>query len=178
MSFLDFNEIKSANAIDEVAHRLGIQLTKSGSSLRGKCLKCVSSGDRNIAITPSKGVYYCFSDGDGKGGDVIALVAHTLGIGTKDAAAWLAGPTTTKEKATKAEAPSEGGFKALEYLQHDHEAVLALGFEPDDAERLGIGFAPRGILKGKVAIPVRLANGKLAGYVGLTDCQLPPKWSW
>ena len=176
MSFLDFNEIKAANPIDEVAHRLGIQLNKSGSSLRGRCLVCESTDDRNMAITPAKGVFYCFTWG--KGDDVIALVSHTLGIGTKEAAEWLSSPSTAKEKHTKGEAPSEGGFKPLDYLQSDHEAVVALGFEPGDADRLGIGFAPRGILKGKVAIPVRLANGKLAGYVGLTECQLPPKWSW
>ena len=175
MSFLDFNEIKAANAIDEVAQRLGIQLNKSGSSMRGKCLKCESTGDRNLAITPTRGVYYCFSDG--KGGDVIALVSHTLGIGVKEAAQWLSGASTTKEKTPKGEAPSEG-FQPLDYLQHDHEAVLALGFEADDAERLGVGFAPRGMLKGKVAIPVRLANGKLAGYVGATELQLPKTWRW
>lgn len=176
MPLLDFEDIKARHPIDEVAQRLGIELVKSGSSMRGKCKVCESSGDRNLAITPGKGVFYCFSNG--KGGDVIALVSHILGLGTKESAQWIDGVSTAKEKAPKAEAPSEGGFKALEYLQHDHEAVLALGFEPDDAERLGIGFAPRGILKGKVAIPVRLANGNLAGYVGATELQLPPSWKW
>ncbi len=172
MALLDFEDIKARFPIDEVAQRLGIELTKSGASLRGKCKVCESSGDRNIAITPSKGIFYCFSQG--KGGDCIALVSHTLGLGAKESAQWILGVTTAKEKTTKAE-PSEG-FKALDYLQHDHEAVLALGFEASDAERLGIGFAPRGMLKGKVVIPVRLANGKLCGYVGATELQLPPSW--
>lgn len=173
--FLNFEEIKASHPIDTVAERLGLHLNKSGASLRGKCPVCESSGDRNLAITPTKGVYYCFSDG--KGGDVIALVSHIKGIGAKEAAAWIVGsPQSAKEK--KGQSSSEDGFKPLDYLVHDHEAVLALGFEADDAERLGIGYAPRGILRGKVAIPVRLASGKLAGYVGVTDCQLPPSWKW
>lgn len=182
MAYLDFEAIKADNVISEVAQRLGVNLTKSGKNWRGKCPVCESSGDRNLSISDEQKIYFCFSAG--KGGDVIALVQHIKGIGPKEAAFWLAGGIETpqtkgnmsKEKTTKAE-PSEG-FKALEYLQHDHEAVSALGFAPEDAERLGIGFAPRGMLKGTVAIPVRLANGKLAGYLGITEAKLPPTWKW
>jgi len=180
VAFHDFNEIKASNPIGEVAERLGIQMTKSNNTLRAKCPVCESSGDRNMAITPDKGVFYCWTLG--KGGDVIALVAHVKGLTVKEAAEYLAGPSagsTSKEKTTKAEAPSEGGFKALDYLQHDHEAVVALGFEPSDADRIGIGFAPRGVfLKGTVAIPVRLASGKLVGYIGITEAKLPTAWKW
>jgi hypothetical protein len=174
MAMLDFDDIKARFPIDEVAQRLGIELTKSGASMRGKCPVCESTGDRNLAVTPVKGVYYCFTHG--KGGDSIALVSHTLGLGAKESAQWILGVTTAKEK-PKEEKPAEG-FKPLDYLVYDHEAVIALGFDPDTAERLGIGFCPRGIYKGKVAIPVRLANGKLCGYVATTDCQLPPKWTF
>lgn len=174
--FLNFEEIKAANPIEDVAQRLGINGTKSGSSIRAKCPVCESSGDRNLSISPDKGIWYCFTLG--KGGDVIALASHVKRIGTKEAAAWIAGSyQQAKEKAPKGETPSEG-FKPLEYLQYDHEAVVALGFEPGDAERLGIGYAARGILRGKVAIPVRLANGQLAGYVGVTECHLPPSWKF
>lgn len=178
MSFLNFEDIKASNPIGEVAERLGLQTVKSGNSLRGKCPVCESSGDRNLSISPDRGIFYCFSQG--KGGDVIALVAHIKGIGVKEAANWIVGkssvPGTSKEKAAKAEAPSEGGFKALDYIQHDHEAVIAMGFNPDDAERLGIGYCPKGIFRGKVVVPVRLQNGNLCGYVAATELFLPPQW--
>ncbi len=175
--FINFEEVKASNPISEVAEKLGLNLTKSGASFRGKCPVCESSGDRNLVVTPDKNVYFCFSDG--KGGDQLQLVAHVKGISVKQAAEWLQGPASPKpgKSKEKENAPeTSDGFKALEYLQSDHEAVLALGFEPGDADRLGIGYAPRGILRGKVAIPVRLANGKLAGYIGVTECQLPPSW--
>lgn len=174
MSFIDFNEIKSANAIAEVAEKLGLNMNKSGNSLRGKCPVCESGGDRNLVVTPGKEVFFCFSDG--KGGDVLQLISHVKGIGVKDAAQWLAGPSTSKEKTTKAE-PSEG-FKALDYLQHDHEAVVALGFEPGDADRIGLGFAPRGMMKGLVAVPIRLTDGRLVGYIGISEAKLPTAWKW
>jgi DNA primase len=173
--FLNFEEIKAANPIGEVVERLGLNMNKSGASLRGKCPVCESGGDRNLVVTPEKNVYFCFSDG--KGGDQLQLISHVRGCSVKEAAQWLQGAPTAKEKAPKGEQPSEG-FKPLEYLQYDHEAVVALGFEPGDAQRLGIGYAARGILRGKVAVPVRLANGQLAGYVGVTECHLPPSWKF
>jgi len=178
-NFLDFAEIKASHPIEDVVQRLELNVNKSQKSWRGKCPTCESSGDRNLSISTDRNVFYCFTDG--KGGDQLQLVAHVKGMTVKEAAEWLQGPASpkpgnSKEKTTKAE-PSEG-FKALEYLVHDHEAVLALGFEPDDAQRLGIGYCPRGIFKGKVAIPVRLASGKLAGYLAVTDVVLPPKWAF
>jgi hypothetical protein len=45
------------------------------------------------------------------------------------------------------------------------------------AQALGIGYAPRGVLRGTVAVPLRKADGAIAGYVGLTEItKLPPKW--
>jgi len=66
----------------------------------------------------------------------------------------------------------------LDYLIHDHEAVVALGIEPEDAKRLGCGYAPRGLMKGTVAWPVRLSDGTLVGYVGCNDVILPPRWNF
>ena len=175
MSYIDFAEIKSANAISEVAEKLGLTMNKSGASLRGKCPVCESGGDRNLVVTPGKEVYFCFSEG--KGGDVLQLISHVKGIGVKDAAQWLSGPSTSKEKTSKGEPPTEG-FKPLSYLEPDHPAVLALGIEPDDADRIGCGFAPRGMMKGTVAFPIRSTTGKLLGYLGVVDCKVPGTWKF
>jgi hypothetical protein len=104
-------------------------------------------------------------------------VQFVKGGSAKEAAAWIAGERSEPEKSASGDKPSEG-FKPLEYLVHDHEAVIALGFEPDDAKRLGVGFAPRGVLRGTVAIPIRTEQGHLAGYIGVTDAKLPPRWTF
>ena len=174
MSYLDFDAIKADHPIGDVAERLGLNLKRSGKQMRGKCPVCEASSDRNLVITPEKGVYYCFSDG--KGGDVIALEGHVMGLGVKDAAAWIAGDTCHKDKTDpKERRGDERGFKPLDYLDPEHEAVLAVGFEPDDALALGIGYAPRGVLRGTVAVPVRNDDGTIAGYIGITEAKTAPQ---
>ena len=123
-----------------------------------------------MVVTPGKG-WYCFA---GKvGGDQIGLVSHIKALPAKEAAQFLAGDVP-KETAPKK--PSEG-FKALDYLQPEHDAVAALGFDLETAKALGIGFAPRGVMKGTVAVPLYTPGGKLAGYLGITEALLPPKWN-
>ncbi|SEN54170.1 CHC2 zinc finger [Roseovarius tolerans] len=174
---LDFEQIKQDHPIEQVAERLGLTLKKSGAQLRGRC-PSGEEGDRKFVITPAKGVWYSFALG--KGGDVLALVQLVNDCSVKEAAQFLVGDTAPLEKPkgqSKKSAEARGGFRALDYLEPDHPAVETLGFDPETAEALGVGFAPRGILKGKVAIPIRTKTGQLAGYVGAEELQLPPKWS-
>lgn len=176
MSYLDFEQIKADNPIAEVAERLELELKKSGKQLRGPC-PSGDGGTRAFVITPSKGVWYSFALQ--KGGDVLALVQLVHGGSAKDAAQFLAGDTAPLEKPPKRSSTEEGtgrGFRPLAYLEPDHAAVEALGLEPETATALGIGYAGRGILRGKVAVPVRNEDGSLAGYIGVTEATLPPKW--
>lgn len=171
MPALDFAKIKVDYPLEAVADRLGLKLKKHGNAMRGPC-PTGEGDDRALVITPGKG-WYSFAAQ--KGGDVIALVALVKGLSVKDAAAWIVGHQVTEpEKGTKGEAGD--GFTPLDYLQSDHDAITALGFPEAVAKAVGIGYAPRGILRGKVAIPVRLPNGKLIGYCGIEDATLPSDW--
>lgn len=183
--FHNFEEIKASNPISEVVEKLGLNLNKSGASLRGKCPVCESTGDRNLVITPDKNLYFCFSEK--KGGDTLQLIAHVLGMkNAKEAAEWLQGPAKqdstgkvhrSKEKTTDGEKPA-GGFKPLDYIQPDHPAVAALGIEPGDADRMGLGYVDKGYMKGLVVVPVRLTDGRLIGYIGIQEGKTPPSWKW
>jgi hypothetical protein len=115
---------------------------------------------------------------------------HVLGIKLKDAAAFLIGTGTSTVPSTGSRGtvpdrpqsqkagsnPPSPGIKPLDYLQHDHPAVEAIGFEAETAKALGVGFAPRGTMSGLVLIPVRLETGELAGYIGITEAKLPRKF--
>jgi len=177
--FLDFETIKKQNPIEQVADQLGLQLSKRGNQLRGEC-PSGDGGDRAFVITPSKQAWYSFAKSTG--GDVIALVSFVNGVTAKEAAQFLHDLSTVPEK--KANTPSSNkskpseGFKPLEYLRSDHEAVSALGFDPNDAEKIGIGYSPRGLMRGMVAIPIRIADGSLIGYIGVTEAKLPPQWQF
>jgi hypothetical protein len=43
-------------------------------------------------------------------------------------------------------------------------------------QALGIGYAPKGMMKGYVAIPTRLPTGELTGYIGITEAKLPKEF--
>jgi hypothetical protein len=172
MSFLDFEEIKRRVSLLSAAQRLGLQMKKNGAQLRGPCTACNQGGDRALVITESKG-WYCFAAQ--KGGDVISLVAHINDCSAKDAAKFLAGHTATTIPSTVPE-EAKGGEKnlaPLQYLEPEHEAVVALGFDTEFCKSHGIGWAPKGVARGHVLIPFRDETGRLLGYVGVTDCWLP-----
>ena len=38
------------------------------------------------------------------------------------------------------------------------------------------GYAPKGMMKGYVAIPIRLPTGELTGYIGITEAKLPKEF--
>lgn len=171
-SYLDFEAIKEAHPIEGVAERLGLELKQSGKQLRGPC-PSGQGGARALVITPDKGVWYSFAKE--QGGDVIALVQLVNDCSAKDAAAWIANEPLEKAAKPSNKSKSERGFRELDYLKPDHPAVEALGLS-EIAEVVGIGYAPRGIMRGKVAVPIRTPDGTLLGYLGLTECVVPPKW--
>lgn len=179
---LDFQQIKADFPIMGVAERLGLELKKNGGAFRCAC-PSGQGNDRSFVVTPAKGAWYSFAAQ--KGGDCISLVSFVKGMSAKEAAAWILGDTAEPEKKKadngpkkpKAEQPSEG-FRPLDYLVPDHEAVIAIGLDPVDAARIGAGYAPRGVLRGTVAIPVRDGDGKLLGYVGAVDVRLPSVWRY
>lgn len=173
MSYVDFQEVKKNVSVTDAIDLLGLDMKFQNNQWRGQCPACQGS-ERGLVITPSKDVYYCFSDD--KGGDVISLVAHVRDCSLKQAALFLQGEPTSSTKPKVEE--KTVSLKPLEYLEADHPAVEALGFEPEDAERLGVGYAKRGYHRGLVAVPVRTDDGTLVGYVGVTEAKLPKDWRW
>ncbi len=177
--YLDFEQIKADNPIDRVAENEGLELKKSGQQLRGPC-PTGKGGERSFVITPDKGKWYSFAAETG--GDVISLVSFIHDCSAKEAASMLAerSGTVPEKRRSKPSSPqgkeARGGFRPLDYLQADHPAVEALGMTEEDAEALGWGFAPRGMMKGLVAVPIRRDDGTLAGYIGIEEARLPKEW--
>jgi DNA primase len=177
--YIDFGEVKERVSIEQAVQKLGLKVSKSGNQLRGPCPACRTGGDRALAITPAKNLFYCFALQ--AGGDQIQLVAHVHNVGAKEAAEWLGGevrvPSTRTSTSTGTVSKERAaGFQPLDYLQVDHAAVEAIGFDQETAKAVGIGFAPKGLMRGLVAVPVRLEDGTLAGYIGITEAKLPPKF--
>lgn len=178
---MDFQLIKSRVAIEDAIPFLGLNLKRTtNGQLRGKCPACDSDNDRALVVTPSRGAY-CFNEK--RGGDVLWLVSHVKGIGVRQAAQELAAHFLTEPQEPRRSKPSGPGAAAegvttlapLSYLDHSQ----AFGLDEATAKELGIGYAPKGLMRSRIAIPIRTETGKLVGYVGIgldADVKLPAKF--
>lgn len=170
---LNFTELKQRVSIERAAEMLGLKLTKSAGQLRGVCPICKAGGDRAFVITPAKGLYYCFGK-CGKGGDAITMAANVRGCTLREAAEFLDGKSGGASRPTPADGSRngspqprpEGGLRPLDYLQPTHEGVQALGVSPETTRAFEAGFAPKGIMRGRFAIPVHDQAGVLLAYCG------------
>jgi hypothetical protein len=193
---VDFKTLKTSITLQETIKFLGLTLKRSDNGFtqwRGQCIACKPNDkqDRSLVVTEGRGAY-CHHLG--RGGDQIWLVSHICNISNREAAESLV-PLIDDEHAKyasrKAAVPQEQRDKEkaptptapnvptplapLTYLQYDHEAVQSLGFDPDTAERLGVGFASKGMMRGLIAFPL-YDHGELVGYAGVpagTAVKLP-----
>ena len=54
----------------------------------------------------------------------------------------------------------------LQGLDPEHPYLAARGFTPETARHFGLGFASRGLMKDRIAIPLQNREGQLVGYAG------------
>jgi DNA primase len=176
---LNFQQIKADFPIEKVVELLALDVTKQrNGQLRGICPIHDGNDPRGFVVTPARNLWYCFKSCGG--GDQLALIAKVRKCSPKQAAEWLTGDvggtSTHRAEPSSGTVPESGSFLPLTYLEADHEAVTAVGLEPEIAELIGAGYAPRGTMKGSVLVPIRLPTGELIGYLGVTECLTPQKW--
>ena len=184
MAYIDFATVKEQVPIEQAIERLGLSLKERNGQWRGPCPACQSGGERALVVTPAKRAFYCF--GGRIGGDVIAFVAHIRDCSMKEAAAFLAEGNSTSTSTVPRKSTSSGtvpeerskedirSLRPLTYLQPGHEAALELGLEEDTCVSFGAGYAPKGIMRGRLAIPIHDWIGNLVAYCGRTVMQDSP----
>ena len=165
--YIDFAAIKRLCSLEQVANWLGLEVKND------RCQCPVSEGEkRELVLSYDRGSWTCFGckkkyPQKRNSGDQIQLVAHCLEIDEKKAAEHIQtkfhGYTPSKKGL-----PMEG----LDYLDHAHALLQSLPLDEAKATELGIGYAPRGTLRGYVLIPLRDTKGALRGYLGVNP-QLP-----
>lgn len=175
MAFLDFAALKEEVRIEHVIELLQLDMKEGNNQFRGKCPACKGSGSRSLVITPAKQAFYCFAERTG--GDVIALAAHIQGLSMKDAATFL-NENGSHSKAFSSTVPQERikedarSLQPLSYLEPGHKKLNKLGLSEDTCKIFGSGYAPKGILRGKLAFPVHDVEGRLIAYGGV-DPEIP-----
>jgi DNA primase len=171
MPFIDFAELKGKVSIEQVLSMLQLNLKRQGQQLRGPCPACKTGGDRALVVTPDKGVFYCFARKSG--GDMIELVAHMRGYAGEDRVARAGldianhfGIGHSSPKRAIEQQQSAGPLRPLDYLDPEHASLRELGLSKETCEHFGAGYAPKGIMRGRLAIPIHDAEGKLLAYCG------------
>jgi DNA primase len=171
MPFVDFNELKSKITIEQVLDMFGVKTRKSGDQLRGCCPIHGGTNDRQFVVTPSKGLWHCFADECRKGGDIIAFVAAMKKCEPKEAAEIIAQHFSLRPAGGPSNSQSQGsasaGLKPLDYLLTEHESLKGFDLSPDTLMHFGAGYAPKGIMRGRLAIPLYDQSSHLLAYVGV-----------
>jgi DNA primase len=171
MPYIDFAELKGKVSIEQVLTMLQLNLKRQGQQLRGSCPVCKSGGDRALVVTPEKALFYCFARKSG--GDMIELVAHMRGYAGDDRVARAGldiashfGIGNSSPKRAIEQEQSAGPLRPLDYLDPEHASLRELGLSKETCEHFGAGYAPKGIMRGRLAIPIHDAEGKLLAYCG------------
>lgn len=161
---LDYKRLR-ALSIEDVGKWLNLSLKKEAQTLRCQCPQ--NEGEaRELVLTPAKNTFHCY--GCETSGSCIDLVAHVQDTGLREAAQALEAHYFQKAPQKAPEAPQEGfdPQKVLGRINYEHEALQPF-LEPDVARQLGIGVDVRGYLRGYIAIPLRLPDGTISGFVGV-----------
>lgn len=185
IAVIDFQALKgSTNIVDVATGYLRLEVTQDRDALRAPCPSCKGDNPRALIITPAKGLFYCFNAR--RGGDLISLVSHCHGTTDRESAEALAKVYMNDQihdepKAKEEPKPKETrGFDSEKYiksLKREQEDVSRFGISAELCEATGMGLCAKGINRGKLAIPVRLEDGTLIGFIGVSgDVSAPKKW--
>ncbi len=68
--------------------------------------------------------------------------------------------------------------KELQGLKPDVPFLQEAGISPELAKAWGVGWCSRGLLRGRIAFPIRRPDGTVAGYVGLSPRPDEPEGRW
>ena len=141
--------------------------------------------DPSCRIDHARNCFRCF--GCGAKGSILDFVAKLEGSTIKEAAALIvewcgiaaesaveaAASTaveqrainTSKESFTEAPARNQPLRMSLN-LDPAHPYLLGRGLSPEIVERFGLGFCDRGLMRGRIAIPIHDEEGCLIAYAG------------
>lgn len=179
-AFIDFKELAARTSIEAMVHMLNLQMQQKNDQWRTTCPVCKRGGPRALSVNTTKGKFFCH--GCDAHGDLISLVAHVrlqsqtpeaMHEAAKIIADYLGHSGTAHNVTVSHRAPSPrreapgGPLRPLEYLEPEHEAVQALGVSPATAKLFESGYAGKGVLRGRYAVPIKGRDGTLLAYVGI-----------
>lgn len=190
-TWVDFKAIREAASFEDVLARYGIEGKREG---REVLIRCPFHDDEkpSCRVNVEKKVFHCFAcDAKGNVLDFVALkedvplkraaelVADWFNLGgaVKTAPKGRSSPKTGKETGggekkappkavSAAAAPENKPLTFVLQLDPDHPYLKERGVSPDVAKTFDLGYCSRGVMRGRIAIPIHDAEGRLVAYLG------------
>lgn len=190
--WVDFAQVKGAVSLRRVLADYGIleRLRRSGKDhYRGLCPIHQGEGRDAFHGDLRKNIFHCFSCG--AGGNVLDLVAQLEQCSVREAALQLQRRYLVMESAvpvwpksprrdqlvTKKRESNPALWFCLTGLDPTHPYVSARGLSWATATHFGIGlYSGRGIMHGRLAIPIHDEQGRLVAYCGRSVIAADPRY--
>jgi DNA primase len=193
--WIDFSALKRQVSIKDVLARYGmlngLQEKKPGR-LVGPCPIHGGKNGTSFNVDLDKNVFHCFSQCGG--GNVLDLVMklertdsirtagekladwfglkfertrRAVGAKTPPTDAAAPAPTPSPPVSTDNGVPSNPPLeRPLRDLNPDHPYLVARGLTIPTIREFGIGYCTRGLMRGRIAIPIHDEDGRLVAYAG------------
>jgi DNA primase len=194
--FVDFKAVKAAITMEQVLEHYGLmpKFKRSGDRLSGPCPIHKGSNPTQFSISIEKNVWKCFSECK-HSGNVLDFIAKMEDVNILAAAnkaiEWFHldpqemsadSPEEVSETPKNGEAPrskpkpapvQENGAPnkplnfRLDKLQREHPYLTKeRGLALETIVDFGIGFCDKGMMAGRIAIPINNSEGKVVAYAG------------
>jgi DNA primase len=180
--WVSFSEIKNRVTLERVLRSYRVDwLRRSGPrQYRGRCPIHRGQGAEAFHANVGRGVFHCFACG--AGGNVLDFVAAMEGCSIREAAlrlqsthgdglggnaSWVAaGSSETRKLVTKKREVNPPLHFAL-HLDPVHPYLAERGIDRATSSYFGVGyFRGTGLMRGRIAIPIRDHEGRLVAYCG------------
>lgn len=188
--WIDFRTLRSELKFPDLLRHYRVELKVKGDRASGFCPLPTHQGMRtspSFSANLLRGIWQCF--GCQASGNVLDFACRMEGFDPNDpqqlrtAALKIRGIFLIADKpAIRTTAPAKSPARRvtrqskslvnapldfeLKELDANHPYLLERGFTSQTIQHFGLGFCNRGLLKGRVAIPLHDVDGHLVGYAG------------
>ncbi len=189
--WVNFAELKSQVKLAAVLRSYGVDWLRHSGPLqqyRGRCPIHQGHGPEAFHAHLGRGMFHCFACG--AGGNVLDFVAAMEGCSVREAALRLqrshgqggrspgvpARGLRRRELVTKKREVNPPLSFALE-VDNRHPYLARRGLDPRTADHFGVGYyRARGLMQGRIAIPIHDDQGRLVAYCGRALDQDGPRY--
>ena len=183
--WVNFKEVKQRVSLKAVLEHYGLLdlLKPSGKNLIGCCPIHQGSNPRQFSVNLKENIFNCFGDCK-SGGNVLDFVAKMDEVTIREAALRLSEwfqiqPEKETDKKNPKKRENEGPVQPkdekiinpplkfrLKTLNPTHSFFAEYGISSETTKHFGLGYAGRGIMANRIAIPIHNEQDELIAYCG------------